>query len=184
MLWPPGMKSWLIGKDPDAGKDWGQEEKGTTEDEMVEWHHRLNGQGFGWTPGVGDGQGGLACSSSWGCKELDTTEWLNWTEVMLNSSWSGGLIPRKTVASGATKTQFTPQWCQLNSNTHPELQSPHPWNETPSQHSWSSCEKCPYQTLNEHSHPFMPTVIRMASSSNIAGKCSGKHLCFWQVKIV
>ena len=57
ILWPPDEKSWLIGKDPDAGKDWGQEEKGTTEDEMVGWHHQHNGHGFGWTPGVGDGQG-------------------------------------------------------------------------------------------------------------------------------
>ena len=82
ILWPPDVKNWLIGKDPDAGKDWGQEEKGTTEDEMVGWHHRHNGHGFGWTPGVGDGQGGLACCNSWGCKESDTTEQLNWTELM------------------------------------------------------------------------------------------------------
>ena len=75
------MKSWLIAKDSDAGKHWGQEEKGTTEDEMVGWHHRLNGHGFGWTPGVGDGQGGLACCGSWGCKESDTTEQLKWTEL-------------------------------------------------------------------------------------------------------
>ena len=81
ILWPPDAKSWLIGKDPVAGKDLGQEEKGTTEDEMVGWHHRLNGHGFGWTPGVGDGQGGLACCVSWGCKESDMTEWLNWTEL-------------------------------------------------------------------------------------------------------
>ena len=74
---PPNVKSWLIWKDPDAGKDWGQEKKGTTEDEMVGWHHRLNGHGFGWTPGVGDGQGGLVCCNSWGRKESDTTEWLN-----------------------------------------------------------------------------------------------------------
>ena len=80
--WPPDAKSWLNGKDPDAVKDWGQEEKGKTEDEMVGWHHRLNGHGFGWTPGVGDGQGGLACCNSWGRKESDTTEWLNWTELM------------------------------------------------------------------------------------------------------
>ena len=60
ILWPPDVKSWLIWKDPDAGKDWGQEEKGTTEDEMVEWHHRLNGYGFGWTSGVGDGHRGLS----------------------------------------------------------------------------------------------------------------------------
>ena len=80
ILWPPDAKSWLIWKDRDAGKDWGQEEKGTTEDEMVGWRHWLNGHGFGWTLGVGDGQGGLVCCGSWGCKELDTTERLNWTE--------------------------------------------------------------------------------------------------------
>ena len=80
ILWPPDMQSSLIWKDPDAGKDWRQEEKGTTEDEMVGWHHRLNGCGFGWIPEVGDGQGGLACCSSWGHKESDMTEWLNWTE--------------------------------------------------------------------------------------------------------
>ena len=81
ILWPPDVKSWLIWKDPDAGKDWGQEEKGTTEDEMVGWHHWLNGLEFGWAPGVGDGQGGLACCSPWACKESDMTEWLNWTEL-------------------------------------------------------------------------------------------------------
>ena len=69
VLWPPHAKCWLIGKDRDAGRDWGQEEKGMTEDEMVGWHHRLNGHGFGWTLGVGDGQGGLACCNSWGHKE-------------------------------------------------------------------------------------------------------------------
>ena len=79
ILWPPEAKGGLIGKDPDAGKDWGQEEKGMTEDKMVGWHQRLNGHGFGWTPGVGDGQGGLACCGSWGHKESDTTERLNWT---------------------------------------------------------------------------------------------------------
>ena len=81
MLWPPDTKNWLIGKDPDAGRDWGQEEKGTTEDEMAGWHHRLNGHEFEWTLGVGDGHGGLACCDSWGCKESDMTEKLNWTEL-------------------------------------------------------------------------------------------------------
>ena len=81
VLWPPDMKSWLIWKDPDVGKDWGQEEKGTTEDEMVGWHHQLNGHEFGYTLGVGNGQGGLVCCSSWGCKESDMTEQLNWTEL-------------------------------------------------------------------------------------------------------
>ena len=79
VLWPPHAKSWLIGKDPDAGRDWGQEEKGKTEDKMAGWHHLLDGQEFGWTPGDGDGQGVLACCNSWGHKELDTTEWLNWS---------------------------------------------------------------------------------------------------------
>ena len=79
ILWPPQAKSWLIGKDPDAGRDWGQE-KATTEDEMAGWHHWLDGHEFGWTPGDGDGQVGLACCSSWGRKELDTTERLNWTD--------------------------------------------------------------------------------------------------------
>ena len=80
IFWPPDVKSWLTGKDSDAGWDWGQEGKGTTEDEMAGWHHWLNGREFEWTPGVGDGQGGLACCNSWGRKESDTTERLNWTD--------------------------------------------------------------------------------------------------------
>ena len=85
VLWPPDVRIWLIWKDPDVGKDWGQEEKGMTEDEMVGWHHLLDEHGFGWTPGVGDGQGGLACCDSWGRTESDTTERLNWTELNLVS---------------------------------------------------------------------------------------------------
>ena len=81
ILWPRDVKSWLIWKDPDAGKDWGQKEKGKTEDEKVGWHHRLNGPGFGWTLGIGDGQGSLVCCGSWDRKELDITEWLNWIEL-------------------------------------------------------------------------------------------------------
>ena len=81
ILWPPDVKSWLIWKDLDAGKDWGQEEKGMTEDEMVGWHHRLIGHGFRWTLWFGDGQGGLTCCGSWGCKESNTTERTNWTEL-------------------------------------------------------------------------------------------------------
>ena len=79
------MKSWLIGKDSDAGRDWGQEEKGTTEDEMAGWHHWLNGRESEWTPGDGDGQGDLACCDSWGHKESDTTERLIWSEEMDNT---------------------------------------------------------------------------------------------------
>ena len=81
VLWPPHAKSWLIGKDSDAGRDWGQEEKGTTEDEMAGWYHWLDGHDSEWTPGVGDGQGGLACCDSWSRKESETTEHLNWTEL-------------------------------------------------------------------------------------------------------
>ena len=80
ILWPPDAENWLIWKDPDAGKDWRREVKGTTADEMVGWHHRLNGYGFGWTLGVDDGQGALACCSPWGHKESDMTEQLNWTD--------------------------------------------------------------------------------------------------------
>ena len=83
ILWAPDAKSWLIWKDPDAGKDWGQEEKGTTEDEMVGLHHRLDGHEFEWTLGVGDRQGGLVCCDSWGHKDSEMTERLNWTELML-----------------------------------------------------------------------------------------------------
>ena len=103
ILWPPDAKRWLTWKDPDAGKDWGQEEKGTTEDEMAGWHHRLNGYGFGWTPGVGDGQGGLGCYSSWGCKESDTTERLNWTEL----KWHNRPIRLTVVEYSIQKQQNT-----------------------------------------------------------------------------
>ena len=93
ILWPPDVKSWLIGKDPDAGRDWGQEEKGMTEDEMAGWHYQLHGCESEWTLGVGDGQGGLAFWDPWGHKESETTERLNWTELkmlllsQLQSSW-------------------------------------------------------------------------------------------------
>ena len=86
VLWPPDAKNWLIGKDPDAGKGWGQEEKGTTEDEIVGWHHRLNGYEFGWTPGIGNGQGGLACSVHVVTK---SRIWLSdWTELSNIRTWS------------------------------------------------------------------------------------------------
>ena len=81
ILWPPDEKSRLVRKDPDTGKDWRQEEKGTAEDQMVGWHHWLNGHGFEKAPGAGVGQGSLACCCPWGLKELDTSELPNWTEV-------------------------------------------------------------------------------------------------------
>ena len=96
VLWPPHGKSWVIGKDSDAGRDWGQEEKGTTEDEMAGWHHWLDGRKSQWTPGVV--QGGLACCDSWGCKESDTTEQLIWSDLI----WIRG-FPGDTVVSDKVK---------------------------------------------------------------------------------
>ena len=86
---PPPAKSWLIEKDSDAGRDWGQEEKGMTEDEMAGWHHGLDGRESEWTPGDGDEQGGLVCCNSWGRKESDTTERLNWTELNCGATQDG-----------------------------------------------------------------------------------------------
>ena len=97
ILWPFDGKNWLTGKDPNAGKDWRWQEKGMTEDEMVGWYHWLNGHEFEQAPGVGDGQGSLACWSPWGCKESDTTEWLNWTELKMKcklwNNWKRDTMP-------------------------------------------------------------------------------------------
>ena len=125
VLWPPDAKSWLIWKAPSSGKDWRQDQKGMTEDEMVGWHHQLNGHGFGWTLGVGDGQGGLAYCDSWGRKESDMTEQLNWTEactyeVSLIAQWERIRLPKKE-----TQVWF------------PGLgRSPGEGNGNPLQHSW------------------------------------------------
>ena len=102
ILCPPDAKNWLLGKDSDAGKDWRQEKKGTTEDEMVGWHHQLDGHEFEEGPGVGDGQGSLACCSPWVCKEVDTTERLNWTELVISP---GGRGPRGKV-TGMFRSRF------------------------------------------------------------------------------
>ena len=91
VLWPPHVKSWLIGKGSDAGRDWGQGEKGKTEDEMAGWHHWLDGHESEWTPGVGDGQGGLACCDSWGRQESDMTEQLIWSDLIVCLQNSGVL---------------------------------------------------------------------------------------------
>ena len=97
ILWPPDAKNWLIEKHPDAGKGWRQKEKGTTEDEMVGWHHQLDGHEFEHAPGIGDGQGNLPCCSPWGRKESDTTKRLNWTEKLSGSCkgiqvWNWGTL--------------------------------------------------------------------------------------------
>ena len=93
ILWPPDVKSWCMWKDSDAGKDWGQEEKGTTEDEMIGWHHQLNGREIEQAPGADDGHGSLAFCSHWGCTELDTTEPLSWTEPS-DSTWTMIFVER------------------------------------------------------------------------------------------
>ena len=114
ILWPPHAKSWLIGKDSDAGRDWGEEEKGTTEDEMAGWNHRLDGHGFGWTPGVGDGQGGLAATVH-GVTESQT--WLSdWTELTPHTSARVGV---------QTPTQPAPEWVSYAALCCP-LTSPSP----------------------------------------------------------
>ena len=104
ILWPPDVTNWHIGKDPDAGKGWGQEEKATTEVEMTGLHHRLDGHEFEQAPGIGDGQGSLVWWGPWGHKKSDTTEWLNWTELIAQldglslqymvetSKWTGNLL--------------------------------------------------------------------------------------------
>ena len=100
ILWPPHAKNWLIWKDPDAGKDWGQEEKGTTEDEMVGWHHQLSGHGFVWTPGVGDGQGGLVCCGSWGHSRTCWAAKLNWVSPTITLTIKGTLANFSTPMKG------------------------------------------------------------------------------------
>ena len=112
ILWPPHAKSWLIGKDSDAGRNWGQEEKGTTEDEMDAWHHGLDGCESEWTPGVGDGQGGLACCDSWGHEELDTTKWLNWTELM-KTTWERNR-EKEVTKPNLLLSPFCHQACEWN----------------------------------------------------------------------
>ena len=97
ILWPPDAKNWLTGKDPDAGKDWRQEEKGTTEDEMVEWYHQLDGHEFEQSPGVRAGQGSLPCCSPWDRKELDTTERLNWLSAQNYLAWKTNLVKKEMV---------------------------------------------------------------------------------------
>ena len=126
ILWPPDVESWLIWKDPDAGKDWGQEKKGMTENEMVGWHPRHNGHGFGWTPEVGDGQGGLACCVSWDRRvrhnwatELKTLEvsfwaWSPFLRAALSPlSWSQPhpfpILPQDSQAWGSRKGLFKHQ---------------------------------------------------------------------------
>ena len=114
ILWPPDGKNWLTRKDPDAGKDWRHNEKGTTENKMVGWHHWLDEHEFEPAPGVGDGQGSLDCFSPQGCKESDTTEWLNWTD---SSNCQGHQKQQKSEKQ--SQEELTETW-QLNVMWDPE----------------------------------------------------------------
>jgi len=116
ILWSPNVKNWLIGKNPDAGKDWKWEEKGTTEDEMVRWHHQFNGYAFGQVLGVGDGQGGLACCSPWGCKESDMTERLNWLKQRLEglpyiNDFATSLLCSSSLRGGSQHSSLDVYFC-------------------------------------------------------------------------
>jgi len=121
ILWPPYVKNWLTGKDPDAGKDWEQEEEGMTEDEMVRWHHQLNGHEFEQVLGVGDGQRSLACCSPWGHKESDMTELLNWTDTLF-AQWLYWFQRNRTCSGhnlgGEGKTEI---YCFTTKSNDPEL---------------------------------------------------------------
>ena len=118
ILWPPDAKSWLIWKHPDAGKDWGQDEKRTIEDEMAGWHHWLDGHEFEWTPGVADGQGGLVCCDSWGCKESDTTErQLNGTELRNKEDYGDRILTQSYFTDDSLLSLLDP-WIF---NTHHQL---------------------------------------------------------------
>ena len=131
IFWPPYVKSWLIGKDPDAGRDWGQEEKGMTEDEMAGWHDWLDGHEFEWTLGVGDGQGGLACCHSWGRKESDTTERLNWTELSCSVGKESTCSARDTGGSGSIRRLEDPLEMEILT-THSSIPALKiPWTEKP-----------------------------------------------------
>ena len=116
VLWPPHEKSWLIGKDSDAGRDWGQEEKGTTENEMSGWHHRLDGREFEWTPEVGDGQGGLVCCNSWGHKESDTTERLNWTDTPTHIAFKSNMVSQQKSLDKVVSRVCIRDWMNISSS--------------------------------------------------------------------
>ena len=154
VLWPSDVKSWLIWKDPDAGKDWGQKEKGTTEDEMVGWHHRLNGHGFGWTPGVGDGQGGLACCCPWSRKESDTTKWLDWTELSCSKPFYVFSLP-----SDANIKPVHGPWDPLSSPCH--LSAVIPFD-----HLLLSIEP-PFRTFHGPHASFLYVCTQQLSASNV-----------------
>ena len=184
ILWPPHAKSWLTGKDSDAERDWGQEEKGTTEDEMVGWHHRLNGHGFRWTPGVGDGQGGLACYGSWGHKQSDTTERLNWTEL----NWAPiasvcGVIA--FVASEANRFHLLCQFWLTGSDylmaVPRRMLRPYANQQKIYHHSlgkagvWVAARYHATMSANQDCHTALPSIPTLVSNHHLSSLGTGLH---------
>ena len=144
ILWPPHAKSWLIGKDSAAGRDWGQEEKWTTEDEMAGWHHRLDGREFGWTPGVGDGQGGLACCNSWGHRVRHNwaTE-LNWNELIV-VQWLRTRLAVQGIQVRSLVWETKSHMPCSNSSPHCNYWAPMLWS--PQAKTRKHCSKKPFTT--------------------------------------
>ena len=162
ILWPPDAKNWLIWKDPDAGKNWGREEKETTEDEMVGWHHWLNGHEFEQALGDGDGQGGLACCSPWGHKESDTTEQLNWSAKTL--------FPKKSyVKALGARAWPVSSGDRLSHNSDP----PRLWSPQSNRSVSAKRSVCPRTRESSRSNIFLDkTPGSMAKEDN-------KWLCLW-----
>ena len=160
VLWPPHVKSWLIGKDSDAGRDWGKEEKGTTEDEMVGWHHWLDGREFEWTPGDGGGQGVLACCDPWGRKESYTTERLNWTEFLTSRNITG--------QAHTPEFPCIPGQQSLHSSQQVQYKKTHSYSLIKQKHNSEYYDRGlmkPYQPTNSPKHN--PRIIHCTSQRRV-----------------
>ena len=180
ILWPHHANSWLIAKDSDAGRDWGQEEKGTTEDEMAGWHHWLHGRESEWTPGVGDGQGGLACWVSWGPKESDMTERLIWSDVICQFL-SPSIPPSLSPGNHKFSTSVTVLLFHVSSSVPfscfklcPSM-SMGDWIEDLTQIRKSADSQVPYIKWHSTVGPLYP---RVHPSVHIPSQCFFKTLCW------
>ena len=180
VLWAPHATSWLIAKDSDAGRDWGQEEKGATEDEMTGWHHWLDGCESQWTPGVGDGQGGLACWVSWGPKESDMTERLIWSDVICQFL-SPSIPPSLSPGNHKFSTSVTVLLFHVSSSVPfscfklcPSM-SMGDWIEDLTQIRKSADSQVPYIKWQSTVSPLYP---RVHPSVHIPSQCFFKTLCW------
>ena len=171
VLWPPRAESWLIGKDSDAGRDWEQEEKWTTENEMAGWHHQLDGHEFEWTPGVGDGQGGLTCCHSWGRIESNRTERLNWTELKHNQ-WNYRTGPKRVLIF--TKNQVWIYWTPSITSTwkHSDkcwikwLNLQKQGNQWRASNTWLSLQKQKAQMMRRRGHSLSENLLQRPRTSD------------------